>query len=406
LNELISTVLIGAGGYGSVYLAALLDDPEGQGLRLAGVVEPLPENCSRLHDLKARDVPVFASLRGFYRHHRADLAVISSPIHFHCSQTCEALAHGSHVLCEKPPAATVQEVDRMIEARDAAGKWVAVGYQWSFASAIRSLKRDIRSGVFGAPKRLKSLCLWPRGERYYKRNDWAGRLRDDQGRWILDSPANNAMAHDLHNMLYLLGDTEQTSAQPVEVVAETYKANDIESFDTVAIRVRTEGDVEILFFGSHAVDEDQDPVFHLEFEGATVAYEGSRSKIIAQFNDGTAREYESPDAEPHARKLWVCGDFLRGRGTIPCGLEAARAHTVCINGTHESAREAAAFPESIVKISGLTGERLTWVTGLADVLRRCYDQEVLPSALGLPWAQAGRPVNVRDYDIFPCQTGS
>ena len=226
----VSIVLSGLGGYGLCYLEGLLDQPDDGRFRLVAGVDPAPQNCKRLADLEARRVPVYPSLEEFYRVGRADLAVLSSPIHQHCRQTCLALAHGSHVLCEKPAAATVQDVDRMIRARDEARKSVAIGYQWSFSTPIQRLKRDILAGEFGAPRRLRSVCLWPRDEVYYTRNDWAGRQRAADGSWILDSPVNNAMAHDLHNMLYLLGPSIDRSAQPVEIVAELYR--------TMTLRIR------------------------------------------------------------------------------------------------------------------------------------------------------------------------
>ncbi len=45
-------------------------------------------------------------------------------------------------------------------------------------------------------------------------------MRDGKGHWILDSPANNAMAHDLHNMFYILGLTRETSARPARLIRE------------------------------------------------------------------------------------------------------------------------------------------------------------------------------------------
>ena len=132
---------------------------------------------------------------------------------------------------------------------------MAVGYQWSFSPAVQALKDDIRSGLFGAARKLKCLYLWPRDEGYYARNDWAGKRKDAEGAWVLDSPVQNAMAHDLHNMFYVLGKTRETSARPAEVEAELYRANAIENFDTAAARIRTEEGVEILFFVSHASEK-------------------------------------------------------------------------------------------------------------------------------------------------------
>ena len=40
-------------------------------------------------------------------------------------------------------------------------KIVAIGYQWSFSDAIQKLKADVIAGIFGKPRRLKTLVLWP-----------------------------------------------------------------------------------------------------------------------------------------------------------------------------------------------------------------------------------------------------
>src|SRR5512136_150523 len=191
----VSIVLVGIGGMGAFYVRELLDNGERGDFKIAGAVDPEPERCPWLEELRSMRTPIFGELDDFYRKEAAELAVISSPIQFHSAQTCLALGHGSHVLCEKPAAGTIQEVWRMREAEEASGRRVAIGYQWSFSPAIQAIKKDITDGRFGAPKRLKCLYLWPRDEKYYRRNSWAGRMRDDAGRWILDSPAQNAMAH-------------------------------------------------------------------------------------------------------------------------------------------------------------------------------------------------------------------
>jgi len=73
---------------------------------------------------------------------------------------------------------------------------------------------------------------------YFRRNDWVGRIRTDAGHCVFDSPANNAAAHYLHIMLYLLGATREGAAMPASVQAETYRANAIENCTFVAGEVR------------------------------------------------------------------------------------------------------------------------------------------------------------------------
>ena len=371
----VSVMLVGIGGYGEVYLSALLEEPAGAECRIVGVVDPEPERCSRLPQLEALKVPVFDSLPAFYQGRSAQLAVISSPIHMHADHTCNALAHGSHVLLEKPAAAVPADVDRMIQARDDAGRFVAVGFQWSFAQSILQLKRDILAGRFGAPHGGRSLTMWSRPESYYARNTWAGTRQDDAGRWILDSPACNAMAHDLHNLLFLLGSSLDRSADPVAIAAQVARVNDIETFDTVAARVIVDGGAEVLFLASHAIAEHEqiEPRFVLVCEEASVSFPGSDTPITAAFHDGRTVEYASPYSSPQVTKLWTCIDAVRGEAEIHCGLEAARPHAACIHALEASGIAVQIFTEKHVHTSATDAGPLRWVEGLAARLRRSYE---------------------------------
>jgi predicted dehydrogenase len=399
MRQPVSVVLVGIGGMGGVYLSALLQNKENRNYRLAGAVDPEPGKSRQLAELRALDIPVFGRLEEFYDRHRADLAVIASPIHFHCEQTCLALSRGSRVLCEKPAAGTVQEVLRMREAERKSGTWVAVGFQWSFSPAIQALKNDIRNGMYGRPRRLKCLYLWPRSESYYKRNDWAGKLRDSEERWILDSPVNNAMAHDLHNMFYVLGRERETAARPVQIEAELYRAYEIENFDTAALRLLTADGVEMLFYVSHAAAVDRGPVLSYEFERGEIRMSG-RDTDIKGFFPGGEKGYGSPDGEP-MRKLWEAIDSANGRNRPACGLEASLGLTLAVDGAQDSSPGVRAFPPELIVSLGEPGSREIEVAGLAEVLEACYGKNALPSDLGVRWSRRGRPVSLLDYVYFP-----
>jgi predicted dehydrogenase len=408
----VSIVLSGIGGMGAVYLKALLDTWDEGRFRLEGTIDPVPERSPHLARLKALRVPVYPNLESFYHMHEAEFAIISSPIQFHAPQTCLALERGSHVLCEKPAAATVQEIRDMIEARDRAvrddrvvrdnrvGRRVAVGFQWSFSDAIQSLKADIRQGRFGAVKRMKCLYTWPRDLAYYGRNDWAGKRRDSSGAWILDSPANNAMAHDLHNIFYVLGREIDACALPVEVEAELYRAYDIDNFDTAAVRLRLDGGAEILFLVSHVSRDDTGPVLRYEFERGDVTARGRASDILAAFADGSARNYGSPDAAP-LKKLWDGIESVRTGAAPVCGLEAALGQTLAVDGMQDAAQGIAGFPKELVRFEPSPSGGRRWVEGLDDVFARCYEEGKLPSEIGAPWGRASGRIDLRGYRRYP-----
>jgi predicted dehydrogenase len=393
-------VLVGIGGMGQVYVRELLRR-EGEGLfRIAGAVDPQPNRCEQYKELRALGVPCFVSLTDFARNKKAELAVISSPIQFHREQTCLALERGSHVLCEKPAAGTIQDVRAMMTAERGSRRWAAVGYQWSFSRAVQALKGDIRSGLFGRPKRMKCLYLWPRDEGYYARNDWAGRRRDAGGRWVLDSPAQNAMAHDLHNMLYVLGAGPEAGAVPAEVEAELYRAYPIENFDTAAARIVTAEGVEILFYVTHVAEAERGPVFRYEFERGVVRCESRASGVWAELADGSRRDYGLPDDEP-MNKLWRSVAGVRD-GTRPlCGLEAAAGQTLVINGMQDSMPEIRGFPEALVRAVGEEGSRRLVVAGLGEALAAAYEAGALPSEMGVGWSAKGERIDLRSYASFP-----
>lgn len=404
----ISIVLAGASGMGGVYLEALLrglenkapDGAAGGEYRIAGVVDPFSGRCPWRDDLDRRGIPIFPELADFYARRDADLAIISSPHQFHAAQTILAVSKGSDVLCEKPAAVTVQDSAAMREAEKLSGRWVAVAYQWSFSSAIQNLKSDILSGRFGRPRRMRCLYLWPREYAYYARNSWAGRIKDDRGNWVLDGPANNAVAHDLHNIFYLLGDSVDGSARPARVEAELCRAYPIENYDTAAARIWTTGGVEILFLVSHVSAAERGPVCSFEFERGTVLIDGRTIPVRADFADGSRREYGIPDAEP-LRKLWMTIDGVR-TGTRPvCGLEAAESQTLAINGFQESAGEALPFPSGSIREAGEGKSRRLAVEGLDEALLSSYECWKLPSEIGVPWARRGKSIDLTSYSRFP-----
>jgi predicted dehydrogenase len=393
----VRVLMVAIGGYGYHYLQALLNQVSRTEAVLAGVVDPEARISQAWPQVERLGVPVAPTVDGFYAAgHRADLAVIASPIQHHVPQACSALLHGSHVLCDKPIGATVQEARQLADTRDRTQRFVMIGYQWSYSRAIQALKRDILDGRFGKPVRFAALCCWPRDAAYYQRNCWAGRLRDPETRrWVLDSPANNGMAHFLHNLLYLAG-PELRSAVPGDVRAEMSRAYSIESADTAACRVRTKDGVQLDFYASHATEQAVEPRFRLEFEDGRVTFGEETPAVVGRGPNGFERVYGAPDDTPQFTKLFDAIAAVRRGGPVVCGVEAAAAHTLVVNGMHESAGTPVDAPPALVDHHG----RQRSVRGLGEALALAYESGGLPSET-LPWLRPGATVSVEQYDSFP-----
>ncbi len=415
----VTVLIVGIGGYGFYYVKSLLEDFQRGKIRISGVVDPLAKQSRYYLELKSRKAPFFNTIEDFFDDgNSAELAIISSPIHHHVQQTITALKYGCNVLMEKPAGATVQDVDRLISIEKESGKWVMVGYQWSYSDSIRALIRDIRKGIFGKPVRFKTLCFWPRTNEYYTRNNWAGKQAAADGSWILDSPANNAMAHFLHNLLFVSGSYESPNL-PAIVEAELYRANTIENYDTAACRIGLQSGAELLFYGTHATATGKGPMFNLEFENATVSYGESSDEIVAIDSNGIRRSYGSPDREHQFKKLFEAVEAagrtadinpakdnpmeINSRTVNPinivCGLKQSRPQTLCMNGIQESMRNIRDFPVDMIRFD--ESDKRYYVNNLDIELYDCYQQNKLPNEAGLGWAEKGKVVKLENYTFFP-----
>jgi predicted dehydrogenase len=392
----VNIALAGIAGYGDAYLEAILPRQESVGARLVGVVDPQPQRCKRLGELQERNVPIHATMQALFESDRIDLMLIVTPIHLHATQTCFAMHNGANVLCEKPIAGTLRDALRMAEAQATSKQFAAIGYQWSFSQAVQSLKRDIMDGVLGRPIRMKSIALHPRPSAYFRRNDWAGRLYSQDGAGIFDSPANNATAHFLHNMFYLLGRTRETSAMPAIVQAELYRANAIENFDTAAIRCYTECGVDVLFYTSHAISQRRGPRSTFEFELGHVDFDtGGSGEFVARFKDGSVKYYGHPNFDRH-EKIWQAVDSVRTGKPVACGIPAAMAHATCIAAAQESAGEINEFPLRLRRMIGYDGDAMVAIDRLGEQLIECYEREILPSEHPeLTWSRPGAMIDLK-----------
>lgn len=230
-------LLVGSGGYGAVYARQLYGAAHArENVRVAGVVDPYAAKGPLYEAICAAGTPIYNTVQEFYAQDRADLAVIATPIPLHREQASACLRAGSHVLLEKPICAEMEQAKAIAAARDASGKQLAIGFQWCWDGAMQRLRELARSGKLGAPVRLRALVIWPRDFAYYGRGSgWAGKEYDAKGNPIFDSVASNATAHYLFNMFWVTG------RAPVACSAQTYRANEIETYDTAFFRYALQG---------------------------------------------------------------------------------------------------------------------------------------------------------------------
>ncbi len=101
----------------------------------------------------------------------ADLAIVLVPNGLHAPVSCELLAQGVHVLCEKPMARNVPECLAMIESARRGNAQLAIGHNRRFQQHIKLAKQLLGKGLIGEIINIQaeegSTSDWPRSAAYF-----------------------------------------------------------------------------------------------------------------------------------------------------------------------------------------------------------------------------------------------
>lgn len=96
------------------------------------------------------NIPVsFGSYESMLSSDQVDAVYISLPNSLHAEWAVRALEAGKHVLCEKPFATKVEDVDRMIDAANRTGYVLAEGFMYRHHEQTRLVGDWVRSGRLG-----------------------------------------------------------------------------------------------------------------------------------------------------------------------------------------------------------------------------------------------------------------
>ena len=144
----LRAVLAGCGGISRTWFTAIRDIPA---LTLAGLVD-IDEGAAqrRATEFGLAGAVIGTDLAAVLDHVQADLVFDCTVPPAHVSVALTALAHGCHVLGEKPLADSLDGARQVVAAAQAAGKLQAVIDQnRRYDPNIRRLARFLRSGTLG-----------------------------------------------------------------------------------------------------------------------------------------------------------------------------------------------------------------------------------------------------------------
>ncbi|HYX84875.1 MAG TPA: Gfo/Idh/MocA family oxidoreductase [Gaiellales bacterium] len=141
---------VGVVGCGLVAQAAHLPtlDTLRDRFRIAALADPVEEVRTALAE-RYRVPAAVASADDILAVSGLDALVVCTPPAAHADAVCAALAAGLHVFCEKPLCITVADADRIVAARDTAGRVVQVGYMKRFDPAYEAMLAEMPESAAG-----------------------------------------------------------------------------------------------------------------------------------------------------------------------------------------------------------------------------------------------------------------
>ncbi|WP_063062881.1 Gfo/Idh/MocA family protein [Nocardia sienata] len=157
-------------------------------VRFTAACDLRPAALKTFHDEFGGEV--YEDLAAMCAGDQVDVVYVATPNKFHREQVLTAIAHGKHVIVDKPMALTAEDCAVMNDAAEAAGVVLLCGHTHSYGPAVRAMRRIISSGELG---RVRMINTWHFNEWMYRpRASWeldplgGGNLVYNQGAHQID----------------------------------------------------------------------------------------------------------------------------------------------------------------------------------------------------------------------------
>ena len=303
---MIKVAIIGTGNISHAHIRAYLQFPER--CRIAALVDIIPGKAERVREQYHLD-----GAEVFLDHQEIlgkdiDLVDVCTPPYVHAEISINALRSGKNVICEKPMAASLEECDAMLRARDESGKKLSIIAQNRFREPIRNLKALLDSGMAGKVRHAQINSFWFRGRSYYDLW-WRGTWEKEGGGCTL-----NHAVHHIDMLGWMMGMPEKVTS----ILANT--AHDNAEVEDLSVSVMEyPGALATVTASVVHHGEDQELVFQCE-----------KAKIAAPYSVFASQPQPNgfPLKEPDENFRKQVDEFIAALPPIPFELHAGQLENV------------------------------------------------------------------------------
>lgn len=194
---MIRVAIVGTGTISHAHIRAYLTFPER--CHIVALVDIVPGKAQRVKEQYQLDCDVYLDHHDLLPREDIDLVDVCTPPYCHAEISINAMRSGKNAVCEKPMAASLEECDAMLRARDESGMRLSIIAQNRFREPIRNLKALLDSGLAGPVRCAQVDSFWWRGHCYYDLW-WRGTWEKEGGGCTL-----NHAVHHIDMLLWMMG---------------------------------------------------------------------------------------------------------------------------------------------------------------------------------------------------------
>jgi predicted dehydrogenase len=306
-------IIVGTGGWGGVWCSNVLP-------RLAALGKAVPaaavdlSGAAREHAQRTLALPAektYESIDRAFDENPADFAIVVVPPAHHEKVVDIALAHGQHILSEKPIADTMEGCARIYHKVKRAGQRMAVTMSHRFDQDKQSLERLIKSGEYGALSYLVG------------RNTWNNRKFASWGKFRHEIPDTLLVEGTVHHF-DILRALSGADAKTVYAVTWNPPWGEFAGDSCAIVTVTMTNGVKCMYEGNKTsaaqLNGWTNDYFRVECDRATLELDNRRLRVLSDLS-GERVIIEKPLLQqPVWRNEWLAEifcDWLRGGAAPP-----------------------------------------------------------------------------------------
>ena len=183
--------ILGIGNIGSSHAKHIVGGscPE---ITLAAVCDIKPARLAWAKETLGADIPVFDDAKTMMESGLIDAVLVSVPHYDHPTYAMMAMAHGLHVLIEKPAGVYTKQVLEMNAFAAKHDVVFAIMMNQRTNPVYIRMRELVKSGRFGAIRRTNWIITdWYRSQAYYDSGDWRATWSGEGGGVLLNQCPHN-----------------------------------------------------------------------------------------------------------------------------------------------------------------------------------------------------------------------